>query len=268
MPEVDPTPQLPTPAQAAAMLVDASAIDVETDRGETVELWTIASDGDAVSASGPRLAVAGGMCVTARLSHGGIPIRVEAVIEDAEYRSQARASLTLRVTEVATHGYQRRSERLSIRTAASLRARVCERVPPDEIIPVTVTDLSDAGCALSTTDSRPRDGDRMTLTARFLEGEVTAEVRVMRVHSPSPDVYTVGCRFISATAHAQGVLQRVLARLGGSARQATDIGVIHESIDERAAANSLKSGRERADDAYWTFAKRPVARIQTARRAV
>lgn len=268
MTDIDQTPPLPTPAEAAAMLVEASAIDVDTDRGETIELWTIASDGDSLSASGPRLAVAGGMTVTCRLSHAGMPILVEAVIEEAEYRSQARASLTLRVTDVAGHGYRRSSERLSVHTAASLRALVCERVVPNEVIPVTLTDLSSAGCAVSMTDSRPREGDRMALTARFLEGEVHADVRIMRVHSPSPDVYTVGCRFIAATALAQGVLERVLDRLGGNARPAPVVAAIREPADQPQAENSLKPKREAADDAYWTFAKRPVARIHTARRAV
>jgi PilZ domain len=267
MNDIDQTP-LPTPAEAAAMLVEASAIDVDTDRGETIELWTIASEGDTLSASGPRLAVAGGMTVTCRLSQDGMPILVEAVIEEAEFRSQARASLTLRVTDVATHGYRRRTERLSLHTAASLRALVCDRIVPGEVIPVTLTDLSAAGCAVSMTDTRPREGDRMTLTARFLEGEVTADVRIMRVHSPTPDVYTVGCRFIAARALAQGVLERVLHRLGGNARPAPAVATVREPAAEHEAEKSLKPKREPADDAYWTFAKRPVARIHTARRAV
>ena len=185
MPET-PSPHLPTPAEAAALLVEASAIDVDTDRGETIELWTISSDGVAWSASGPRLAVAGGMTVTCRLAQGGRPIQVEAVIEEAEYRSQARASLTLRVVDVATHGYRRRTERLSMSSAASLRAMICDRIVPDEVIPVTLTDLSDAGCAMTLTDNRIREGDRMALTARFLEGEVTADVRIVRIALARP----------------------------------------------------------------------------------
>jgi hypothetical protein len=34
----------PTLAEAAAMLAAASVVDVETDRGESVELWTISSE--------------------------------------------------------------------------------------------------------------------------------------------------------------------------------------------------------------------------------
>jgi hypothetical protein len=259
---------MPTQAEAATLLVEASAIDVVTDRGETIELWTISSDGDLVTASGPRLAVAGGMHVSCRLAYGGQPIQVEAVIEEAEFRSQARASLNLRVVDVASHGYRRRTERLSLSSAAALRALVCDRVVPGEVIPVTITDLSDAGCAMTLTDTRIREGDRMALKARFLEGEVTADVRIVRIHSPSPDVYAAGCYFISATAAAQSVLERVLARLAGNARPTADMASLRDTLGEGGDANSLKPEAKRADDAYWTFAKRSPARIPPARRAV
>jgi hypothetical protein len=262
------SPHLPTPAEAATLLVEASAIDVETDRGETIELWTISSDGDLVAASGPRLAVAGGMTVTCRLAQGGQPIQVQAVIEEAEYRSQSRASLTLRVVDVVTHGYRRRTERLSVSSAASLRAMICERIVPDEVIPVTLTDLSDHGCAMTLTDNRVREGDRMALTARFLEGEMTADVRIVRVASPATDVYSAGCYFICAPAAAQGVLERVLGRLAGNARPAADMGSLRDTLTEGQDANSLKPRSGRADDAYWTFANRSPARIPPARRAV
>jgi hypothetical protein len=190
------------------------------------------------------------------------------VIEEAEYRSQARASLTLRVVDVTSHGYRRRTERLSMSSAASLRALVCDRVVPGEVIPVTLTDLSDAGCAMSLTDARLREGDRVSLNARFLEGEVTADVRIVRIHSPSPDVYSAGCYFISATPAAQGVLERVLARLAGNARPATDMGALRDTLADGSGANSLKPESQAADEAYWTFAKRSAARIPPARRAV
>src|SRR5581483_4445575 len=99
---------LPTPAEAAAMLVAASAVDVETDRGDTIELWTISSDGPLLTGSGPRLHVAGGMEITCRLAHGGQPVQVRLLIEEAEYRSQSRASLVVRGLEVASDGYRRR----------------------------------------------------------------------------------------------------------------------------------------------------------------
>ena len=107
MPDTSMTP-LPTLAEAAALLVDASAIDVDTDRGDTIELWTIASDGATVTGSGPRLLVAEGMQITCRLAHGGHPIEIKAVIEEAEYRSSSRASLVLQVVDVLQYLQQAR----------------------------------------------------------------------------------------------------------------------------------------------------------------
>ena len=109
-----PSPNLPTAAEAAALLVEASAIDVDTDRARRSRSGRSRNDGATVTGSAPRLAVAGGMTVTCRLSHDGQPIQVDAVIEEAEFRSQARASLVLRVVAVATHGYRRRTERLAV----------------------------------------------------------------------------------------------------------------------------------------------------------
>lgn len=62
----------PSVADVAGMLVAASAVEVTTDRGELVELWTIACEGAVVSASGPRLSVGEGMRITCRLASGGV----------------------------------------------------------------------------------------------------------------------------------------------------------------------------------------------------
>jgi hypothetical protein len=264
-----PMTELPSLAEAAAMLVEASAIDVETDRGDTIELWTISSDGASVTGSGPRLLVAEGMQLTCRLAHDGHPIEIRAVIDEAEYRSASRASVTLQVVDVLAHGYRRRSERLSVSSAASLRAVICERIVTDEVIPVTLTDLSEAGCSVTLTDSRPRRGDRMMLSARFLEGEMMVDVRIVRTHSPSPDVYTAGCYFISASDETANVLEKVLSRLAGHARPAADLGLIHLAVQaDGSDEKALKPNAGRADETYWTFAKRPAARFQAARRAV
>jgi hypothetical protein len=267
MTDSEPTP-LPNLTEAAAMLVEASAIDVETERGDTIELWTISHEGATVTGSAPRLLVADGMQITCRLAHDGHPIEVRAVIDAAEYRSESRASVVIQVVDVLAHGYRRRSERLSVNAAASLRALICERVVPDEIIPVTLTDLSEAGCSVTLTDSRPRSGDRMMLTARFLEGEMAVDVRIVRTHSPRPDVYIAGCYFISAGIEAQSVLGKVLSRLSGNARPVAALGGIHLVQQQESAEKSLKPRSNRADESNWTFAKRSTAPFQAARRAV
>ena len=220
----------PTCAEAAAMLTAASAVDVETDRGETIELWTISHEGDTVAASGPRLAVAAGMRVRCRIAHGDVPVHVSAVIESAEFRSQTRASLVLRVLEAVADGYERRAQRLELNASAVLRASVCDRVVPGETIAVRLSDLSESGVGLVVHDDRLRPGDRLWLAARFFEGEVLGEVRVAHVrNAPTPGALVVGCSFIDPGA-VSVVVSRLLARLGGSAAREAGGGPIRAAL--------------------------------------
>jgi hypothetical protein len=208
----------PTLAEAAALLAAASVVDVETDRGESVELWTISSDGQSVAASAPRLAVASGMRLECRLVTEQAPLHVWAVIESAEYRSQARAALRLRVIDVELEGYERRAPRMPLAAAGVMRAVVCDRIPPGERIPARILDLSEAGAGLMMDDIRPRAGDRMWLSARFIEGELIADVRVAHVRPTGRgEEIAVGCSFIDPPAVA-AVVSQVISRLSGGAR--------------------------------------------------
>jgi PilZ domain len=209
----------PTLAEAAALLAAASVVDVETDRGESVELWTISSDGQSVAASAPRLSVASGMRLECRLATEEAPLHVWAVIESAEYRSQTRAALTLRVLDVESEGYERRAPRMPLSASGVLRAVVCDRIPPGERIAVRIVDLSESGVGVIVDDIRPRPGDRMWLSARFIEGEVSADLRIAHVRPTGRGgEMVVGCSFIEPAAVA-GVVSRVVSRLSGTNRE-------------------------------------------------
>ena len=101
-----PSHNLPTAAEAAALLVEASAFDVDTDRGETIEIWTIASEGNTVTGSGPRLSVAGGMAISCRLSHDGQPIHRSSDLRqvfadtDAGYQRSGRSARCIYRTDI------------------------------------------------------------------------------------------------------------------------------------------------------------------------
>ena len=220
----------PTLAEAAAMLAAASVIDVKTDRGESVELWTISSDGQSVAASAPRLSVASGMRLECRIATDEVPLHVYAVIERAEYRSQSRASLTVRVLDVESEGYERRAQRLPLTASGVIRASVCDRIPPGETIAARIADLSEAGVGLLIDDIRPRPGDRIWLSCRFIEGELAADVRVAHVRPTGRGEGTVvGCSFIDPSAVAD-VVGRVVARLGGASRGADPMPTLRESL--------------------------------------
>ncbi len=220
----------PTLAEAAALLAAASVVDVETDRGESVELWTISSEGQSVAASAPRLAVASGMRLECRLTTDESPLHVWAVIESAEYRSQARAALTLRVIDVESEGYERRAPRMPLAASGVVRAGVCDRIPPGETIPARIVDLSEAGVGVLVDDNRPRPGDRIWLAARFIEGELNADLRVAHVRPTGRGgEMVVGCSFVDSAA-VSGVVSRIVARLGGVGRTHTEGSTLRETL--------------------------------------
>jgi len=220
----------PTLAEAAALLAAASVVDVETDRGESVELWTISSDGQSVAASAPRLAVASGMRLECRLATDQMPLHVWAVIESAEYRSQARAALTLRVIDVESEGYERRAVRMPLATSGVVRAGVCDRIPPGESIPVRIVDLSESGVGVLIDDNRPRPGDRMWLSTRFIEGELNADLRVAHVRPTGRGgEMNVGCSFVDPGA-VTGVVSRIAARLAGAGRVRPEGSTLRETL--------------------------------------
>jgi hypothetical protein len=220
----------PTLAEAAALLAAASVVDVETDRGESVELWTISAEGQSVAASAPRLSVASGMRFECRLATQEAPLHVWGVIETAEFRSQSRAALTVRVLDVESEGYERRAPRMPLTASGVLRANVCDRIPPGERIPARIVDLSESGAGLLVDDIRPRPGDRMWLSARFIEGELGADVRVAHVRPTGRgEELAMGCSFIQPAA-VRGVVSRVVARLAGAGRSHDGIATLRESL--------------------------------------
>jgi hypothetical protein len=197
----------------ARLLVDASVIEVSTDQGTSVEVWTISCDGSQVRASAPRLQVAEQMQLTARLSINQRPHTIMLLIEEANVQSQARAALVLRVVSAQPAGYQRQSERIDLAATAVLTALVCDRVVPNEQIPGQITDLSETGARITTLDTRPRSDDRMHLYCRFLEGAIDCDVRVMRASGEPSGIKILGCAFLEPSYQTTAIVRRVLARL-------------------------------------------------------
>jgi hypothetical protein len=80
-------------ADVAKLLVEASAIEMVSESGTAIEVWTISAEGPLVRASAPRLAVAEGMALGCRLVVDGMPHRVRVVVEEASVQSEKRAAL-------------------------------------------------------------------------------------------------------------------------------------------------------------------------------
>lgn len=199
---------------AAGALVDESAIDMTTDDGRVLEVWTISSEGPAVRASAPRLEVREGMALECRVIIDGLPHRILSVIEYAEMQSQSRAALTLRVSEVAVDGQRRRSKRLDVSFSASLTALVCDRLVPGEHLAGMIGDVSEGGVAISVPDLRPRDGDRLRMRARAFEGTIDCELRIVSARAAdSAGSLLLGCVFLEPPAEVTATIKRLLERI-------------------------------------------------------
>ena len=206
---------------AATRLVSESAIEMETDHGP-LEIWTISSDGRVVEASAPRLRVAVGMTLNCRLELDGVPCAVAATVERAEIRSASRAAITLRIDQVAPDQLVRRSPRVDMAARATLVAMICDRVVPNEMLVVTINNLSTGGFRASLTDTRVRANDRLRVRCRFLEGEIGCEVRVRwAMPSGQPGLVEIGCSFIDPLPDVQRILELVVARANGGSGSAT-----------------------------------------------
>jgi hypothetical protein len=203
--------------QAANLLVEASALDMVNQAGAEIEVWTISADGCRVRASAPRLAVAGDMQLTCRLVVDGLPHQITAIVEEAAYQSEKRAAIVLRVVDVAVDGGRRRNERIEFTATAHLTALVCDRIVPGDRMTAEVSDLSQGGVRLVTSDTRPRAGDLLRLHARFLEGAIETDIRVMRaMPSGRGETAIVGCEFVGLPAESARVITSLLERLGSA----------------------------------------------------
>lgn len=209
--------------QVAQVLVAESAVGMTTDRGGTVELWTIVADGPCVAASAPRLQVAEQMRLTCRLSVDGFTYRVSAVIDRAVVHCQTRAKLMLRVLDALADPVVRRSDRLDVSVRATMVALVCDRIVPDEAFTVAIEDVSSGGFQASVPDRRVCPGDRLRLVGRFLEGPVDCEVCVKwTADTPREDGQRVGCAFIEPSPTVQATVHRLLHRFTAPERPQTE----------------------------------------------
>lgn len=231
--------------RAAHALVDESAVEMTADGGRLLEIWTIACEGGAVRASAPRLEVREGMELRCRLMVDGAPHRITAVVEQAEFQSQTRASLVLRVCDVATDGDQRRSARVEVEVSASVTAVVCDRLVPGETLSAVLDDISEGGVALALADTRVREGDRLRVRVRVFEGTIDTEVRVMSTRGgDTAGTIVAGCAFLSPSPHASEIVTRLLARLNApAASPQRDVGV-REAWDRRRAGAGTGAGAE------------------------
>jgi len=200
-------------ARVAEQLVAETAIQAHTDRGRTVEIWTIQSDGVRVTASAPRLEVAAEMRLECRLPLNGETYRIVGVVEDALAQSPSRARLVIRLTAATADALVRRGERVPVAVRATLVAVVCDRIVPDEAMNTVIDDVSEGGFKATVPDNRVRQEDRLRLVGRLLDGVIDCEVRVKwSVETHRRKERRVGCAFINPSAESRQTIDRLRIR--------------------------------------------------------
>jgi hypothetical protein len=203
--------------RVAERLVAESVIQVDTDRGRTLEVWTIETDGVWVQASAPRLEVAEGMQLECRVVMDGETWRVAAIVDDAVAHSPTRARLEIRLVAAEPDQLVRRGARVPVAVRATLIAMVCDRIVPDEAIVAAIDDVSDGGFKATVPDTRIRANDRLRLAGRLIDGVIDCEVRVKwSAASQLPTERRIGCAFINPSGASRQTIDRLLARFSVS----------------------------------------------------
>jgi hypothetical protein len=199
--------------RVAEQLVAESVVQVGTDRGRVVEVWTIEADGVWVQASAPRLEVAEGMQLECRLVMDGETWRVAAIVDEAVVQSPTRARLEIRLVAAESDQLVRSGARVPVAVRATLVAMVCDRIVPDEAIIAAIDDVSDGGFKATVSDTRVRENDRLRLVGRLLDGTIDCDVRVKWT---APTRHTnerrIGCAFIDPSGESRQTIDRLLRR--------------------------------------------------------
>ena len=201
----------------AERLVAESACDLRDDTGQSIELWLISADGATIVASAPRLAVRAGMQLEWRTQLGGQPVVATFVIDEAAYRSERRAHVQLTAKRIRTEAKQRRHARRGLAAPATLTAISCDRIVDGDWIPATLIDISDSGVGLTTTDTRPRPGDRFRLDLHLLQNRLKTDIRVARTSPHDHGRTYLGCSIIADIAQTTEQITRILERLDAAA---------------------------------------------------
>lgn len=199
-------------------MVAESAVEMRTDRGGSVEVWTIMAEGARVAASAPRLDVAADMRLECRLTIDATTYRVVVMIEQAYAHSESRAKLVLRVLDAEPDVVVRRAERVEVAVRATLVSLVCDRIVPNEALPVVIDDVSEGGFQATVSDARVRVGDRLRIVARLLEGPLDSEVRVKWAADGGRSERRIGCAFITPPRTSQTTIDRLLRRFSEPGR--------------------------------------------------
>jgi hypothetical protein len=240
---VTPTGPPPTVQHVMELLFGGTMhADVETDFGQIVTLRLIDQRGARLHASAARLTVVEGMKLTGRvIDRQSLPWLVSIVCRSAAERD-ATADLTLDVTDIRGDD-QRTAGRLDLSTELTLHVVSSTSLRGADELRGQIVNLSRDGLAFTATEPLAA-GDRLRFHARFLEGAIEGELRVVSLRATAGE-RIVGCWFTEVEPSARAVIDRILNRSHGETTSLSypDLrALFHEGSQEDPSARINGSG--------------------------
>lgn len=199
-----------TVEDALRLLHAAGQVMLRSDGGDEVPVTVERLDGSELWGTAPRIRVASGRQLTARLTDPeGAPWLVHVAVEQAVFHTDDLAAVVLRVTGVEPDGSRRLAHRVPAGGIAWLEAVCCQEVVDGDRVDATMVDVSTSGVALAT-GRILRRGDRLRFHGRFFAETVTAEVRVMSIRYGGAGRSVYGCQFIDIAGDDVARLERII----------------------------------------------------------
>lgn len=201
-----------TVPDALGVLRAAGEVGLRTAEGDELAVTVLEAGGGRMAATAPRLKVAGGMELFARIIPlDGEPWLLALEVDRADYEDDELARVDMRVTGLALDPHRRAHPRVSVGGKAWLEAVVCRDVVDGDRVDGTLVDVSEQGFAFDTARVLHR-GDRLTLHARFFAEIVEADVRIVASRPGAvPDRTIFGCQIIGIDRDQRERLARIVA---------------------------------------------------------
>ncbi len=220
-----------SPGEALGILQAAGEVALRDPDGHevTVDVHGVLADG--LQGTAPRLAVAGGMSLTARLvMPTGEPWLLGFVIDEATFLNHERTDVRLRLERCIPDPHRRLSPRLRTGGTAWLSAVNCQDVVDGDRVDGTIMDISVSGVGFSSSRVL-RVGDRLLFHGRFFSDPVEAEVQVASVRpSDIPDRAIYGCLFLDIDGSSHEQIERMLR---GERAPSADLSLIHSLVEQQ-----------------------------------
>ena len=223
-----------TVSAALGVLRAAGEVGLRDDEGGELAVAVLEAGGGRMSVLAPRLRVARGMQLSARIiPPGGEPWLLALEVARADYEDDQNARVDLRVTGLAPDPHRRAHPRVPVGGRAWLEAVACRDVVDGDRIDGTMVDVSEQGFAFDTLWVLHR-GDRLLFHARFFAEVVEADVRIVGSRPSGVAGRTIyGCQIIGIDNEQRDRLARVLSGTAPAALPGIDTEALRSLIVER-----------------------------------